>query len=207
MTVGLLMLFKGVLVGLSVSIPLGPMGLLCINRTLHKGHRSGFLSGMGAATADTIFAVIAILGIGYVINFIEQRQLIFELLGGLMVLLFGIRVFLQRPRSEAVVIHHKGLLKDFLSVLFITLSNPVAIFLFAALFAGFNLAGGDSVSVLLVPGVFLGATLWWFMLSSLVSYFKTHIQSGLFRMLNRLTGGLIAFFGLLTLLHAFTQAV
>lgn len=203
MTATLLMLFKGFLVGLGVSIPLGPIGVLCVNRTLQKGVRSGFFSGMGAAAADTIFALIAVMGLSYVIHFIEQRQLVFELTGGLMITLLGLRVYLKSPGRNAGEHNERhSLLRDFFSVLFFTLSNPVAVFLFGGMFAGFNLIGENINPLLLTAGVFTGASLWWLLLSSSVSFFRHHIRSVYLHIINKVTGSVITMLGLLTLVHA-----
>ena len=115
---------KGMLIGLAASIPLGPIGVLCIQRTLNKGVYSGFFSGLGAAVADTFMAMIAALGVTFIINFIEQQMLFFHIIGGLVVAFLGIRIFYTNPAKQMRRQRRKKsgkLIKDFVSVLLLTL--------------------------------------------------------------------------------------
>ncbi|MBA7540895.1 hypothetical protein ES705_33198 [subsurface metagenome] len=130
-------LIKGFIVGLVVSIPLGPMGVLCIQRTLNKGKSSGFSSGMGIATADAIFALIAGLGISFIINFLSEQQLIIKIIGGMIIAFIGLRIFIANPVKQLKKHRREGknLFEDFISILFMGLSNPFTIFLYIAIFA------------------------------------------------------------------------
>ena len=121
---------QGILIGLVASIPLGPIGLLCIQRTLSKSHRSGFVSGLGAATADSMFATVALFSLTVVMSFIENNMAIIKALGGISVVIVGVTIFLKNPvvqirRNRAGKGHN--LWGDYLSVFFLTLTNPAYI--------------------------------------------------------------------------------
>ena len=146
---------QGILIGLVASVPLGPIGLLCIQRTLSKSHRSGFVSGLGAATADSMFATVALFSLTVVMSFIENNMAIIKALGGISVVIVGVTIFLKNPvvqirRNRAGKGHN--LWGDYLSVFFLTLTNPAYILIFVALFAalgisheGIPLGGGMSM--------------------------------------------------------------
>lgn len=196
------LLIKGIIVGLFVSIPLGPIGVLCIQRTINKGRLSGFLSGLGAATADTIFATIAGFSLTFVINFVEEKQFVFQLTGGVIVMLLGIKIFYTDPIRQ-LKRHRKkksSLLEDYLSVLFLTITNPLAIFLFVALFATMGLVSdGESIfyAGIMLSGVFLGAGLWWFVLSTLINVFRARFRLKQLWWINKISGGVIFLLGLI----------
>ncbi len=201
-------LWKGIVVGLLASIPLGPIGVLCIQRTLSKGRLSGFISGLGAAAADVLFAIIAGFGISIIIDSVVEYQFYLKIIGGIILFLLGIKLLFTNPAIELrkqLKNKKKGLLGDFLSIFAVMISNPVGIFIFAAVFAGFNLvAGGSTASVLfLILGVLLGASLWWFCLSSLVSIFKEKFRLRRLLIINRIAGVLIIGFGVLIIISIF----
>lgn len=199
---GFVLLIKGILVGLLASIPLGPIGVLCIQRTINKGRLSGFLSGLGAATADTIFATIAGFSLTYIINFIEEKQFIFQLGGGIIVMLLGIKIFYTDPIRQ-LKRHRKkksSLLEDYLSVLFLTITNPLAVFLFIALFATLGVVSdGESVfyAGIMLGGVFLGAGIWWFILSTVINKFRARFRLKQLWWINKISGGIIFLLGLI----------
>lgn len=194
--------------GLLVSIPPGPVGALCIKRTIHRGVRSGVITGIGAASADTLYAIIAGLGVGYVINFIEQERYWIQLVGAAIILIIAIKLFYTNPAVEFRNSRTKktSLFEEFLSVFFITLSNPLVIFIFIALFAGFNLLDGPNryISALfLIGGVFSGAMLWWFALSVLVDRFRNRIRLKNIWWLNRILGIIVFGCGVVALLKLY----
>jgi len=195
------LIIKGIIAGLLVSAPLGPIGILCIQRTLNKGRLSGFISGVGAAAADTVFAVVAGLGLSIIINFIEKQHSYFQIAGGLFVLYIGARIFYTNPIKQLKLqrLGKTNLSQDFLSVLLLTLSNPMALFLFIAVMAGINIAG-DNLSasnfLMLIAGIFTGAVFWWFFLSTLASRFRKIIRLRSIWWLNKITGSLVFLFGL-----------
>lgn len=199
-------LLKGILIGLLASIPLGPIGVICIQRTINKSRISGFFSGVGAATADTIFAAIAGFSLTFIINFIEEKQRILEIIGGIIVILLGIKTFYTNPVSQ-LRRHKKNpskLIEDFISVLLLTITNPFAIFLFVGLFATLGLAyNGENIglSFITLAGVFLGGTLWWFTLSSLVNLFRKRFRLKQLWYINKTAGAVIFTLGVLALIN------
>ena len=201
------MIFKGVIVGLLVSAPLGPIGVLCIQRTLNRGRISGFISGIGAAVADTLFAIIAALGLTIVIKFIEQQHNYFQIAGGLFVVYIGIKIFNTNPIKQLRLqrMGRTSLSQDFLSVLLLTLSNPLAILLFIAIMAGINIAE-DKLSVLqmliLMMGIFGGAVLWWFFLSTIANRFRKRIRLRSIWWMNKITGSAVFLFGVFLIASA-----
>lgn len=194
--------------GLLVSIPPGPVGAMCIKRTINRGIRSGVITGIGAASADTLYAIIAGLGVGYVINFIEQERYWIQLVGASIILIIAIKLFYTNPAVEFRNNRTKktSLFEEFVSVFFITLSNPLVIFIFIALFAGFNLLDGPNrylSALFLIGGVFSGAMLWWFALSVLVDRFRNRIRLKNIWWLNRILGIIVFGCGVVALLKLY----
>jgi threonine/homoserine/homoserine lactone efflux protein len=194
---------EGMVIGLSIAAPVGPIGLLCIQRTLAKGRASGLASGLGAASADALYGGIAGFGITSVSGFLVTQQLWIRLLGGLFLILLGVRVFLRVPLSRAEVTGGLNLGGDYASTLGLTLSNPLTIVSFAAVFVGLGLVGssGDFASAtLLVLGVFAGSALWWLVLSTTVGAIKGRLRPLHLRWINRLSGAMIVCYGLIAIL-------
>ena len=205
-------LIKGFIVGLVVSIPLGPMGVLCIQRTLNKGKSSGISSGMGIATADTIFALIAGLGISFIIHFLSEQQLIIKMIGGLVIALIGLKIFIANPVKQLKKHRKEGktLFEDFFSILFMALSNPFTIFLYIAIFAGLNLhdvSSGYSSALLVVAGVFTGTSISWFAISTVVNHFRAKIRLRKLMWINRIAGLTIILFGVFAICSLFVMPV
>lgn len=119
-------IFRGMLIGLMVSVPLGPMGVLIIQKTLHKGALSGFIAGMGAACADLFYATVAAFGLGFVINTIQTHELILQIIGGIFLIIVGLKIYFDNPLKQIKAkrrVTKKGLLGDFLSLFFLTLQS------------------------------------------------------------------------------------
>jgi threonine/homoserine/homoserine lactone efflux protein len=194
------LLFKGIVIGLAIAAPVGPIGVLCIRRTLAEGRTSGFVSGLGAATADAIYGSVAALGLTFVANFLVSGEMWLRLVGGAFLVFLGVRTFLARPAERGASTGKSGLLGAYASTLFLTLTNPTTILSFAAIFAGLGAgsAGGDGPSVmLLVLGVFLGSALWWLVLSGVTSLFRGRLSARGLRWVNRISGTVLATFGVL----------
>jgi len=194
-----ILLLKGIMIGVLMSFPFGPTGLLCINRTLTNGRTSGFLSGMGSATGDTIFVVIAGFGVSYLVHFIEAGQFYFHLLGSAIIILLGIRIFISNPVKKFRYRNQGGEKRvwHYFSGMFLALSNPFILFAFLAVFATFNLLDKNSFmpAISLTGGFFLGATAWWFFISSVVNRLRDRLRlRGIF-WLNRIAGAAIFIFG------------
>jgi len=199
------LLLKGAVIGFMVSIPLGPIGVLCVQRTINKGRLSGFISGLGAALADTIFALVAGLGATIIIGFIEEKQVFIQIIGGIIIMYLGLHVFYSNPVRQVRMqrLNRNKLSQDFLSVFFLTITNPLAIFFFLAMFTGVNLASGPMRFfhlVFMVAGVLLGAACWWFMLSSFVNIFRHRFRLKNIWWMNKVAGVVIFLLGLAAIL-------
>lgn len=205
---GLQYLLKGIIVGFVVSIPMGPMGILCVQRTLNKGKLSGFSSGMGIVTADTIFALVAGLGISFIIHFLREQQMIFQIIGGLFIAFIGVKIFIANPVKQFKKHRREGknLFEDFFSILFLALSNPFTIFLYIAIFAGLNLhdvSSSYSSALFVVAGIFVGASIGWFVISTVVNRFRTNIRLRGLMWINRIAGITIILFGVFAICSLF----
>jgi threonine/homoserine/homoserine lactone efflux protein len=208
--VGIEFLIKGLIVGFLASIPLGPVGVLSIQRTINKGRISGIMSGMGAATVDTFFALVAALGLTYIINFIEEQQFFIQLIGGGVLMLLGTRIFRTNPIKQ-IRRHRKQknkLIEDYFSVVFLTLSNPLAVFLFIAAFAGIGIVTSNDSSFkssLIILGVFLGAMLWWATLTFLIDLFRKKFRLKQLWWINKIAGIVIIVFGVVAMISVFFE--
>ena len=198
-----MLFFKSLLLGLSIAAPVGPIGLLCINRTLNYGRLAGFLSGLGAATADMIYAAFAAFGFGLAVRRIVEQQTWTEIIGALFLIYIGVKIFMSKPASQAANASGKNLINMFVSTWLLTMANPVTILSFTAMFAGLGFVeqtGSLSASFTLVSGVFLGSALWWLLLSGGVYIFKTKLMPYL-GAVNKISGLLIVLLGVLSLLN------
>ncbi|MDH5635128.1 MAG: LysE family translocator [Candidatus Bathyarchaeota archaeon] len=194
---------RGLVLGFSIAAPVGPIGVLCIRRTLAEGRASGLVSGLGAATADAIYGCIAGFGLTLISNFLIRQQVWLRLIGGGFLCFLGIRTFLSKPAENVASAKGNGLVDSYVSTFFLTITNPMTILSFAAIFAGLGVgsASGSYVSAaVLVLGVFIGSALWWFILSSGVSIFRTRLNPDRLRWVNRISGIIITGFGLIALL-------
>ena len=197
-------LLKGLFIGFVCSIPLGPIGVLVVQRTLGKGKKSGLVSGIGAATADTLLSIVAGLGLSMIINFIRSYETYFQLIGGLFIVAVGIEIFLKNPIKQVRERRMKksNLTADYFSVLFLTLSNPVAVFLFIAMFAGLNIFDGAprAMHYIIIFGVFVGASLYWILLSTFISKYRAKFHLRRLWWMNKITGVAIFVFGIAAVL-------
>ncbi len=193
---------RGMLVGVAIAAPVGPVALLCLRYTLNQGRWYGLASGLGAALGDTFYGAVAGLGISVVANFLLSHQTLLRLLGGVLLALLGWRTWRSRPRARAYpgarFAAGKGLVGALVSTLALTLTNPVTVLAFMGLYAGLGLAG----SWPLVLGVFLGALTWWGALVFGVGRLRSRLDERTLGWVNRVAGVLIAGFGLLVLLSA-----
>jgi threonine/homoserine/homoserine lactone efflux protein len=196
-------LIKGLLIGFSIAAPVGPIGLLCIRRTLANGRLSGFVSGLGAATADGFYGAVAAFGISFISNALVGQQFLLRLLGGLFLCYLGGNIFWSKPAKDAPPTGKRAPLSDYLSTFVLTLTNPLTILAFAGIFAGLGLIapkGNYFSATLLVAGVFLGSALWWLILSEGVSLSKAKFHPASLQIVNRLAGLIILGFGLVALI-------
>jgi len=192
---------RGLAIGFSIAAPVGPIGVLCIHRTLAEGRVSGLASGLGAATADVIYGCMDGFGLTLISDTLISQQVWLRLIGGVFLCYLGLKTFRARPAEGAALDEANSLVGDYASTFFLTLTNPMSIFAFAAIFAGLKGASGNYVSAgALVLGVFIGSALWWLTLSTGVSLFRTKVTPHGLRRVNRISGLIIAGFGLLALL-------
>jgi len=205
MNIGLFL--KGLLVGFLISTPVGPIAVLCIQRTLNKGRLHGMVSGLGAATADAIYSFIAAFGLTFISNFLIKEQLWFRLVGGLFLCYMGVRVFLSKSKQRSAPADSTSYIRDYISAFFLTLTNPITFFAFAATFAGLGLVRmieRHIDALLLVAGVFVGAGLWWLILSGITVTFLGSLLYSKPAWLNKTSGIVIIIFGLFILLTLIT---
>ncbi|MDA8097982.1 MAG: LysE family translocator [Desulforudis sp.] len=198
-------LLKGLFIGFLIAAPVGPIGVLCIQRTLARGRLSGLISGLGAASADAVYGSVAGFGLTLIAEFLIDQHVWFSTLGGLFLCYLGFRIFRGKPAEKAVAPGSFGLFTDYASTFLLTLTNPMTILSFAAVFAGLGLVGtgGDYLAAgLLILGVFTGSALWWTILAGGVGMLKDQLSPERFQWLNRVSGVLITGFGVFTLLHA-----
>ncbi len=202
-------LLKGIVLGLMVSMPLGPIGIILINRTIKRGFLSGFFSGLGLASADTILAILAGLGFTVIIGFLKEERLLITIIAGITIIGVGIKVFMSNPVKDFRNKEkgNKSLWRDFYSVFVLSITNPYTVFIFVAFFSGIHIAGNvrpEQMPFSLFPGVFLGAIAWWFFLSYFLSRFKKKIRLRRIVMINKAGGITIIIIGIIVLLSVFT---
>jgi len=198
-------LLKGSLIGLSIAAPVGPIGVLCIRRTLAEGRLTGLVSGLGAATADSVYGCIAGFGLTFISNFLVSQQAWLRLIGGAFLCYLGIRTLLAKPAGQAAAVQGGGLFGAYASTFFLTLTNPLTILSFAAIFAGLGLSAthGSYLSAgLLVAGVFAGSACWWLFLSTAVGAFRIRFRVSGLQWVNRISGVIILGFGVIALIGA-----
>lgn len=188
--------FKGLIIGFSIAAPVGPIGVLCIRRTLDEGRAAGLLTGLGAATADAMYGCVAGFGLVFISTILTSQQIWLRIIGGLFLCFLGIKTFLAKPAEHAASVRKYGHAESYVSTFFLTLTNPMTILSFAGVFAGLGLVGGDSSSAgLLVSGVFLGSAVWWFLLSTIVNVFRGKLHIRHLEWVNRVSGIIITIFG------------
>lgn len=191
-------LLKGLIVGLSVSIPVGPIGILCIRKTVQEGRLAGFFTGIGAALADTCYGVIAALGVSTLSSFLLEQAFWLKLIGGTFLLILGVKLFFTNVTDDTTEKVGKGHINNLLTTFLLTITNPTTVIAFLAIFAAIGL--GDTNSSLsnssyLITGVFLGSASWWLILSSTVNLFQAKFTPKRMVWFNRLSGAAIFSFG------------
>ena len=193
---------RGLIIGFSIAAPVGPIGVLCMRRTLAEGWASGLVSGLGAATAYAIYGCIAGFGLTFISSFLISQQAWVRFVGGVFLCYLGLRTLLRRPAEQAASVAGRGLISAYASTFLLTLTNPLTILSFAAIFAGLGMASseGNYVSAaILVLGVFTGSALWWLLLSGGVGLFRTRFTVRSLLWVNRVSGAAIIGFGLFAL--------
>ena len=200
---------SGVVMGLAAAVPIGPVNLICIRRTFAFGPVNGFMSGLGAALGDGVFAAIMGFGLTWVAHLIEGYATIIELIGGAMLVWFGWRTFTAPPMIRCLDERDKegaaNLLRAMVSTFALTITNPATLLAFTAMFASLGgLAGGAGSYVdagFVVAGVVGGSTGWWLALTTVIGLYHTKIDEKAMKRINRGSGALVGVFGLVVLVH------
>ena len=195
-------LLKGIIIGFSIAAPVGPIGVLCIRRTLADGRLAGLISGLGAATADLFYGCVAAFGLTFISQFLIDQEQWLRLVGGLFLLYLGIKTFLAKDDGQEIEQKKGGLLNAYFTTFFLTLTNPLTILSFMAIFAGLgivNTAGDYLSAFILVAGVFTGSAMWWLLLSAGASFFQKKIDAQGLAWINRISGAIITIFGFVAL--------
>ena len=199
------LLLRGLIIGFSIAAPVGPIGVLCIRRTLTEGRGAGLVSGLGAATADGLYGCVAGFGLTFISSALIEQKLWLQLFGGLFLLYLGIKTLLSKPSEQAANASGSGLLGAYASTFLLTVTNPLTILSFAAIFAALGLTSatdtsGSYVSALvLVLGVFLGSAAWWLLLTGGVGLFRDKFHTQGLLWVNRISGVIITVFGTVAL--------
>lgn len=200
-------ILKGIAIGLLVSVPLGPIGVLCIQRTLNKGKWHGIVSGLGATTSDLIYAMVAVFCLSFVEPIIEQYRFAIQILGSVVLLLFGLYIFNSNPvRQLTTKKRTNNYWGDYVSAFALCFTNPLILFLFIGLFARFSFfATHDSPLQTLVGflSVLLGAFMWWLVLNFVVDFFRKKINVRGLWVVNKLTGTIIIILSLVGFISTF----
>jgi threonine/homoserine/homoserine lactone efflux protein len=198
-----ILFFSAVIVGFIAAAPIGPVNVLCIQRTLNQGRAIGIISGLGAATADAVYGGIAGLGLTLTSHILLKNQLWIRSAGGLFLCYLGVRIILAKQGHHVVSNHVRGIMGAYTSTLILTLANPTTIFSYGIMFVGFGIISphhGPEAAGFLVPGVFIGSSLWWVTLSGGASMLRSRLNESGFAWVNRISGAIVAGSGLLMIL-------
>jgi Putative threonine efflux protein len=196
--------YTGIIIGVLVSSPMGPIGMLCLQRTLSKGQMSGFVSGLGAAVSDLIYAAITGLFMGLVVNFVEAHQRPLQIFGSIVLAIFGYYIFQSNPvknlqRNQE---SRQTLVQDFVTAFLLTFSNVLIVFLFIGLFARFGFVLPEhslEMTVSGLVGVSLGAVIWWLFITFIVSLLRRWFNIRSIKILNKIVGIVIILLAVLGL--------
>lgn len=202
---GISFFLKGVVIGIIIATPVGPVGTLCVQRTITEGRINGFLTGLGATTADVIFGFIAAFGLTVVSNFLIDQQEWIRLLGGIIICIIGIRVFFLKAQKKINPTKSPNLFGPFGSAFLIAITNPITIITFAVMFAGFGLMGSDAKfghASLTVFGVFIGSAFIWLTLWGMSLMFRERFDFVRMTWVNKVAGIVIFIFGISSVLSS-----
>ncbi len=193
------LLIRGIIVGLMIAMPVGPVNILCIHRTIEGGWKSGVISGLGAAAADMFYGAVAGFSITLVVQFLVREQFWIRFFGGILLVIVGIWYFFKRPESlDAQTQDRASAYSDLRSTFLLTLTNPTTVLSFLAILAALGIGHQRQwwLTVFLVGGIFCGSMLWWIVLGSIVNLFRDRFNDRSLRLMNRFAGLLIVGFGI-----------
>jgi threonine/homoserine/homoserine lactone efflux protein len=197
----LIFFLKGIAIGFAMAVPVGPIGIMCIRKTLTEGRLRGLIIGLGAATADLFYGAVAAFGLTIISDTLVDHRFWIRLIGGALLLFLGIRIFRAQPKDPKIAINNNGILRSYLTTVFLTLTNPLTIFAFVAVFAALGLGDGLSYfsSSILVAGVFIGSGLWFLLLSSGAIFFRKKLDLVGLKWVNKIAGILVILSGLIAI--------
>lgn len=199
---GFILFVKGALIGFIMAVPLGPIGILCIRKTLAEGRLRGLVVGFGAATADLLYSSVAAFGLTIISDLIISQRIWIRLLGGGFLLFLGVRTFGKQPADpKKFQIYSSSIIRSYLSTVFLTLTNPLAVFAFITILAALGLGNGLSYfsASFLVAGIFVGSFLWFTLLNSGVVLFRKKFEIKGLNWVNKIAGVLIIISGFISL--------
>lgn len=201
-------IYNGFIIGVIVSAPMGPIGILCVQRTLNRGRLHGLVTGLGAMFSDLIYAAITLIGMGIVDDFMKANELLLQFIGSIVIVLFGIAIFstnplkILKPSTNTTETRYNH---DFITAFFLTLSNVAIIFLFISLFARFHYNPLDISWLTFAVGltsIGLGALAWWFFITTYVSKLKRYFNRQSLKLFNRVVGVILILLGVLGMVGA-----
>lgn len=198
------LLLKGCIIGFSIAMPVGPIGLLCIRNSLTRGMIYGLMAGLGAACADTLFGALGGFGMSAVGIFLATHHSILELLGGAFMCYLGAATFFEKTSNSSDSKTDGDHWNTFFSTFLLTLTNPMTVISFAGVYAGLGVGSlsEDLLTPLIITlGVFVGSAVWWLMLSTVSSCFRERMNDYARIWLNRISGTIIFSFGLAALIN------
>jgi threonine/homoserine/homoserine lactone efflux protein len=201
-----LIFYKGLAVGFLMCAPIGPIGLVCVRRTIMDGRKAGMASVLGASTVDAIYCSVAGLSIAFLTGLLQGERQLFQAAGGMVLMAVGIRIFMASVPVAKVYKVTDGVVQAFVSTFLLTLANPMPILVFSAAFTVLGIHGwkGESLSTAaMVAGVFAGSALWSPILVTIVTLFRPQFNPSRMRWFSRLTGSLIALIGLIAEIGVF----
>jgi threonine/homoserine/homoserine lactone efflux protein len=189
---------QGIIIGLTLAVPVGPISLICIQRTVTEGRLHGIFSGIGVATADSFYAAVTFLGLTVISGLIIAQQYLFRFLAGVILILIGIRVFLSIPSAISAKTEHETYLKDYLSMVALAIANPLTLVFFVVILPGYGVViqGASFLPAAeFVAGVFFGSTVWWVVLCGSIGSVRSRLSGQNLGRINRISGLLISCFG------------
>ena len=202
-------IYKGIIIGVIVSAPMGPIGILCVQRTLNRGRLHGLATGLGAMVSDLFYASITLIAMGFVDELMQANEQVIQYIGSTVIILFGIGIFstnplkILKPNSAAPETRYY---QDFVTAFFLTLSNVAIVFLFISLFARLHYSPLDKNWFTFVVGMIsigLGALAWWFFITTYVSKLKKYFNRQSLKFFNRIVGSILIFLGVIGVVGAY----
>ena len=194
-----ILFIKGLIIGFVICAPMGPIGFFCVRKTLLDGRLAGFAAVLGASTVDALYCAIAGLGISFISNFLTNEKTLIRLVGGLILIIVGIKFFLTKLAEKPPETRGHGIPSSFFSAALLMLTNPLAIIVFSAAFTALGVHGWKwdySLTAALVLGVFAGSALWAPILITVLSLFRFQFNGSQLILINRVAGAILFGFGL-----------